>query len=79
MTHHCYEVTQGCNSHIKHWRGELRGYEVTRVTRMHMHAGGQAGACVRAHACTCVSRVTAQPRNSLGVARLSRLRVRATA
>lgn len=74
-----YEVTRGCNCQSKQRRGELRGYEVTRGSCVHVCAGGRRCACVRVHACVCVCCVTAQPRNSLGVARVSWLRVRATA
>lgn len=74
-----YAVTQGRNSGIKHWRGKLRGCAVTRGSRMCVCVQAQVCACACVHACVCVYRVTAQPRNSLGVARVSRLRVRATA
>lgn len=73
-----YAVTLGCNSEIQQRRGELRGYAVTRVSHMCVCAGVR----VRAHAGVHVGArvgVTAQPRNSLGGLRVSRLRARATA
>jgi hypothetical protein len=51
-----YAVMQVRNSEIKHWRGELRDYAVTRLTHMCMCAGMQAGACVRACMCVRVQR-----------------------
>lgn len=72
-----YEVTRGCNQQTQHWRGQLRGFAVTRTPITCVRVRACAGA--RLHACVCVCRVTAKPRNSLGVARVSRLRVRATA
>ncbi len=44
-----YAVTRGCNAGIKHWRGKLRGYAVTRASCMCV--GARAG--VQARACTC--------------------------
>lgn len=41
-----YEVTRWCNQQTQHWRGQLRGYEVTRG----LCAGVRMGAC----ACMCV-------------------------
>ena len=72
-----YEVTRRCNQQTQHWRGKLRGYAVTRGPYMCVCA--QARMWARVHACACDAGVTAQPRNSLGVVRVSRLRVRATA
>ena len=73
-----YAVTRGCNCKSKQRRGELRGYAVTRVSHMCVCAGVR----VRAHAGVHVGArlgVTAKPRNSLGAARVSVLRVRVTA
>jgi len=72
-----YAVTRRCNQQIQHWRGKLRGYAVTRGPYMCVCA--QVRMWARVHARVCDAGVTAQPRNSLGVARVSRLRVRATA
>lgn len=74
-----YEVTRWCNQQTQHWRGQLRGYEVTRGLCAGVRMRAQVRAWVRVRACVCAMGVTAQPRNSLGVARVSRLRVRATA
>lgn len=56
-----YAVTKARNAESQHWRGLLRGYAVTRLPRVGMRTGMQAGACVRA--CMCVrvvrNRVTA--------------------
>lgn len=72
-----YTVTRWHNRQNQYLRGLLCDYTVTRLT--HVHAGVRAGACACVHACVCVCRVTAQPCNSLGVARVSRLRARITA
>lgn len=72
-----YAVTRGCNQQSQHWCGELRGYAVTRGSYMCVRA--QVRVWARVHACACDAAVTAKPRNSLGVARVSWLRVRATA
>jgi len=71
-----YAVTPGCNSKAKQRRGKLRGYAVTRTPRV--CAGVRARAHAHVHVCVRVL-VTAQPRNSLGGLRVSRLRARATA
>jgi len=52
-----YAVTGMCNSEIKHWRGELRGYAVTEASRVCACVRGRV--CVRAHAHTCDPCVTA--------------------
>ena len=72
-----YTVTRRHNRQSQYLRGLLCDYTVTRLT--HVHAGVRAGAYACVHACVCVCRVTAQPCNSLGVARVSRLRARITA
>lgn len=77
MTIVSYAVTSWCNQQIQHWRGKLRGYAVTRV--LYMCVCAQVRMWARVHAGVCDAGVTAQPRNSLGVVRVSRLRVRATA
>lgn len=73
-----YEVTHGCNCKTKQWRWKLRGYEVTRAACQARDTRGCVDVvCLFLHMRR--DGVTAQPRNSLGVARVSWLRVRATA
>lgn len=74
---HRYTVMPSHNSQTQHWRGLLCGYAVTPPSRMCVCM--QACAWVRVRACMCDGRVTVQPCNSLGVARVSRLRARLTA
>lgn len=73
-----YAVTRGCNCKNQQRRGELRGYAVTRLSHMCACAGVRARAHAGVHVCVQVG-VTAKPRNSLGAARVSRLRARVTA
>lgn len=44
-----YAVTGMCNSETQHWRGELRGYAVTRASRVCVCVRGCACVCVRMH------------------------------
>ena len=74
-----YALTHTRNGETQHWRGLLRGYAVTPVMRMYVCAGMQAGACAWARACMRVCCVSAQSRNSLGLARVAPLHARATA
>lgn len=43
-----YDVTAGRNTQTQHWRGLLRGYDVTTTTRMYVQA------CADAHTHGCV-------------------------
>ncbi len=57
MSQNSYAVTRGCNSQTQHWRGELRGYAVTRTSYTCVCVG--VGACVPACVCACDVGVTA--------------------
>lgn len=72
-----YAVTPPRNSETQHWCGQLRGYAVTRPLRMCAGVGGRVPACMQVWVCDAC--VTTQPRNSLGVVRVSRLRALVTA
>ena len=74
-----YTVTTTHNRESQHRRGLLCDYAVMALTHGRVRAGVRVCAWACVHACVCVCRVTAQPCNSLGVARVSRLRARATA
>lgn len=74
-----YTLTPTHNSQTQYRRGLLCGYAVMPAVRVCVHAGAQVGACAWACACMRVCRVTVQPCNSLGVARVSQLHARATA
>ena len=79
MSPRSYAVTRRCNSQSQHWRGKLRGYAVARLSYMCACAGAGRRVPVRLQVWVCEVRATVQPRNSLGLARVCELRVRATA
>lgn len=57
-----YAVTAPRNSQTQHWRGKLRGYAVTRPSRVHACVCAWAGTC-EGCMCACTSLLYGVPRN----------------